>query len=228
YGAIAGDGGPNVRLAKKELHVAYPWIVNIYDPCHNLNLFLKDIGKLFKSLLSTISSISNYFGKSNYGTFQLTVERKTLGISEGIKSASETRFSSSYLQAKAIQSCMPAIQACLNKKTLTKKLLPYLDAKDDRHYAFMRDLSSFVQALAPGANAILSLEGQAVTCADVFYAWVCIAWHLEQLLGNPRCGLQRYRSEITEIYNHRFDQMMTESSHEVFLLGYWLHPCMSN
>ena len=89
----------------------------------------------------------------------------------------------------------------------------------------MGRLAAFVQVLAPGANAILTLEAQAITCADVFYAWVCIAWHLERLLGNPNFGLIHLRSQIQEIYNHRFDQMMSESSFNIFLLAYWLHPC---
>jgi hypothetical protein len=50
YGAVAGDGRLNVHVTKKLLHQAYPWILIIYDPCHNLNLLLKDIGKLFKDV----------------------------------------------------------------------------------------------------------------------------------------------------------------------------------
>jgi len=52
YSAIAGDGGPNVRSAKIKINAHFPWILNIYDPCHNLNLFLKDLGKLFKDASS--------------------------------------------------------------------------------------------------------------------------------------------------------------------------------
>jgi hypothetical protein len=90
----------------------------------------------------------------------------------------------------------------------------------------MWQLSSFVQVLAPGANAILTLKGQNINCADIFYAWVCIAHHLEQLLGDPLTGLGNMQDQIQEAYNFRFDQMMLESSHEIFLLAYWLHPCM--
>ncbi|KAF8878979.1 hypothetical protein CPB84DRAFT_1751763 [Gymnopilus junonius] len=71
YSAIVGDGGPNVRSAKKKLAALYCWIVNIYDPYHNLSLYMKDIGKLFKDMLVTVSGIANYFGKSNYGTYHL-------------------------------------------------------------------------------------------------------------------------------------------------------------
>jgi hypothetical protein len=50
--AIAGDGGPNVRAAKKGIHALFCWILNIYDPSHNLNLFMKDIGRLFQKEVS--------------------------------------------------------------------------------------------------------------------------------------------------------------------------------
>lgn len=108
YSAIVGDGGPNVRSAKKKLVQDFPWILNIYDPCHNLSLFMKDVGKIFKDvrdtttdhfsfdidvfpqMLATVSAIANYFGKSNYGTHHLTQQRKLDGIKHGIKSHSET------------------------------------------------------------------------------------------------------------------------------------------
>ncbi|KAG6914891.1 hypothetical protein DXG01_014735 [Tephrocybe rancida] len=137
-----------------KVHKSAPDIAAVGDGGAN------DIGKLFKGLLLTISGISNYFGKSNYGTYQLAAERAALGISEGMKSASETQFSTSYLQAKAILSCIPAIQVCVTKKTLlfntkaTRKLKQYLDPVDAAHYTFMSQLSSFVQVLAPRAKAI--------------------------------------------------------------------------
>ncbi|KAI0278309.1 hypothetical protein BC826DRAFT_927157, partial [Russula brevipes] len=118
YSTIAGDGGSNVRSARVKLNKLYPWILNIYDPCHNLNLFMKDVGKLFKEMLSIVSGIANYFGKSNYGTHHLDEERKKQGVLEGIKSLTETRFSSSYYQVKSVNSCMSAIKACIRSKKL--------------------------------------------------------------------------------------------------------------
>lgn len=88
-------------------------------------------------------------------------------------------------------------------------------------------MTAFIQLLSSGANAILTLEGQNTTCADVFYAWVCIAFHLEQVLASPSIGVAHHRGQVIAIYNHRFNQMMSESSHNVFLLSYFLHPCES-
>ena len=60
YSAIAGDGGPNVRSAKIKLNALYSWILNIYDPCHNLNLYMKDIGKLFKDVSISFLQYHDY------------------------------------------------------------------------------------------------------------------------------------------------------------------------
>ncbi|KAF8148878.1 hypothetical protein B0H34DRAFT_828209, partial [Crassisporium funariophilum] len=230
YSAVAEDGGPNVRSAKIKLVKKYPWIINIYDPCHNLSLFMKDIGKLFKEMLSIVSGIANYFGKSNYGTHHLDTERKKENIAQGIKSHSETRFSSSYYQVLSVSSCMNAIKRCVQSGTLkfdtaaTKKLLPYLQ-DNATHWNFMGKMTGFIHLLSAAANRLLTLEGQNTNCADVFYVWVCIAYNLEQVLGNPSLDLSALRKPVFAAYNNRFNQMMTESSHHIFLLAYYLHPC---
>ncbi|KAJ7438252.1 ribonuclease H-like domain-containing protein [Mycena latifolia] len=230
YSAVVGDGGPNVRAAKKRVSQTYVWILNIYDPSHNLNLFLKDLGKLFKAELSIVSAISNFFGQSNLGTAQLAAERKRQGINSGMKSASDTRFGTTYIQAKAVQRCIPALVTCVQTGAIqfataaTKRLVPYL-TPGPAHYGFLSQLDTMVKLLEAGANGITTLEGQNTTCADVFFVWITIAWHLEKLLGDLNSGLTGYRDQVIAIYNSRFEQMMTESSHMIFLLAYFLHPC---
>ncbi|KAK7018294.1 hypothetical protein R3P38DRAFT_1296978 [Favolaschia claudopus] len=81
-----------------------------------------------------------------------------------------------------------------------------------------------VQLMAAPANGLLTLEGQNTTCAHVFYVWVIIAWHLEKVLADPSSSAGRHRAEVIQCYNDRFEQMMTESSSNVFLLAYFLHP----
>ncbi|KAJ3777253.1 hypothetical protein FB446DRAFT_609789, partial [Lentinula raphanica] len=226
YSAVAGDGGPNVRSAKRKLVLMYTWIINIYDPCHNLNLLMKDIGALFKTdVLSIVAGLSAYFGHSNYGTAQLDNARREKKISENIKSASETRFSTAHIQAVGVFECMPAIRLCVERKTIkfTKKVCSYVSG-GNTHYTFMSKLSSFIALTTAPANAILSLEGQYINCADVFYAWICVAWSLEHQFVDTNTGLSDYRPSVVRLYNERFDQMMTESSHQIFLFAYFLHP----
>ncbi|KAF8871936.1 hypothetical protein CPB84DRAFT_1753800 [Gymnopilus junonius] len=105
-------------------------------------------------MLVTVSGIANYFGKSNYGTYHLEVQRKVDG---GISA--------------------------------------YVHGPDQ-------------ELLSSGANGILTLE----------------AYHLEEVLSSSDAGVSDLRGEVIQIYNHCFNQMMTESSHDIFLLGYYLHP----
>lgn len=68
--------------------------------------------------LTIVSGIANYFGKSNYGTFHLDEQRKKDSVSEGIKSHSETRFSSSYYQVVSVHTCMSSIKKCVDQRVL--------------------------------------------------------------------------------------------------------------
>jgi len=91
----------------------------------------------------------------------------------------------------------------------------------------MAEMMGFTSLLASGANVIVTLEGQNTTCA-VFYAWVCIAYDLEQVLSKATLGVGKHCSNVIDIYNHQFTQMMNELSHKLFLLGYYLHSCQCN
>ncbi|KAJ3744281.1 hypothetical protein DFH05DRAFT_1616449, partial [Lentinula detonsa] len=227
---MAGDGGPQVRGARAHVQSVWLWILGIWDPSHNLNLYMKDIGKLFKELDFVLvvghsfHRIANYFGKSNYGTWHLTAEHEKQKISRGIESTTDTRFSSAYYQALSVQRCMPAISKCYSDGNLsfntaaTKKLRVYIDLESDEHHQFMRDLSKFfVHLLEPGANAIKILEGSTVNCADVFYCWVAIAYQQESVFAS-RSSIERFRLDVLNAYNQRFNQMMSRSSHKIFLI----------
>ena len=88
----------------------------------------------------------------------------------------------------------------------------------------MANLSAIINLLEAPAKGLLTLEGQNTTCADVFFVWVTIAWHLERLLSDPSSSLHTHRSRIIKIYNDRFKMMMRDSDHYINLLGYFLHP----
>ncbi|KAJ7874180.1 hypothetical protein B0H14DRAFT_2569361 [Mycena olivaceomarginata] len=150
--------------------------------------------------LGIVSAISNFFGQSNIGTAQLAIERERQGITTGMKSASDTRFGTTFIQTRAVRRCVPALVTCVVTGTITfataatKRLIPYLKS-GPTHYAFLAQLDSMVKLFEGGANGITTLEGQNTTCADVFYVWVTIAWHLNKLLGDLTSGLSNYRDQ---------------------------------
>ncbi|KAK7005412.1 hypothetical protein R3P38DRAFT_2794603 [Favolaschia claudopus] len=188
--------------------------------------------------LGIISAISNFFGQSNLGTAQLAFERTRQGITTGMKSASETRFGTTYIQALAVKLCMPALVACVAAGTITfatkatKRLTPYLTS-GAACYGFLAQLDCMrVCASDPDRFSTAQISAKTDTieeyCHGAFRGrWdltpvtahcrdlsspkatrvalhkPAIAWHLDKLLGD--------RTKVIEVYNARFDQMMTES-----------------
>ena len=139
YSAIAGDGGSNVQSAKIKINAEFPWILNVYDPCHNLNLFLKDLGKLFKD----VCFYPHFWVKLNTSSLTcfsrcllllqvllITLANQIMALSilmfnekwrefgRVSKSTSETQFSSSYLQVISVHDCMSPIKKCVASGTL--------------------------------------------------------------------------------------------------------------
>ncbi|KAF8233320.1 hypothetical protein L208DRAFT_1267282 [Tricholoma matsutake] len=136
-------------------------------------------------MLSIVSGVANYFGKSNYGTHHLNEECKKQGVAEGIKLNSEMHFSSSYYQVVSVSSCMNAIQECLESKKLkfdtpavsqisfntdgcdptsilqTKKGIPYIE-DSVTHYGFIVQMAGFISNLhCPICSARIRAD-----CAD--------------------------------------------------------------
>ncbi|KAJ7204067.1 hypothetical protein GGX14DRAFT_398379 [Mycena pura] len=115
-------------------------------------------------------------------------ELQLKGIKTAMKSASGTRFGSTFIQTVAVQLCMPALGICVRTGAIkfataaTKRSIPYL-MPGPVHYGFLAQLDLMVKLFEAGANGITTLEGQNRTRADVFYVWVTIAWHLETLLS---------------------------------------------
>jgi len=94
--------------------------VGNYSKRYVADYSLDGVTKIFTIMqtLSTVSGIANYFGKSNYGTFQLDTQRKKDNVSRGIRDNSDTRFSSSYLQVVSVHDCMNSIMKCVSSGVL--------------------------------------------------------------------------------------------------------------
>ncbi|KAF8230892.1 hypothetical protein L208DRAFT_1378321 [Tricholoma matsutake] len=176
YSAVTADGGPNVQSTKIKLNAMYLWILNIYDPCHNLNLFMKDVRKLFKDIIKLQDPPWHH----------LNEEHKKQGVTEGIKSNLEMHFSSSYYQVVS-----------------AKKLIPYIE-DSVTHYGFMVQMASFIHLLATTTNSLLTLEGQNTNCADVFYVWHPISTH-ENSFGS-RTQIQRLFHRVKEFIAYAYNK----------------------
>ncbi|KAK0486425.1 hypothetical protein IW261DRAFT_1416205 [Armillaria novae-zelandiae] len=80
FSIVVSDTTGNVKKAQELICAKFPWILNCGDPCHQLNLMVKDliVGskrhpkiKPFADIISAISTITTYFSHSNYGQLWL-------------------------------------------------------------------------------------------------------------------------------------------------------------
>ena len=132
---VVFDTTGNVKKCRSMLCEKWPWIFNCLDPCHQLNLMMKDIilgSKKFPKIaafsqvsifllfatirfsnylirmkvMTIVSSISTYFLHSNYATHHLKEEIKKEKDQRGIQVAGVTRFSSFSIHARSISRCL--------------------------------------------------------------------------------------------------------------------------
>ena len=102
---VVSDTTGNVKKTRALIVSKWPWILNCPDPCHGLNLMMKDImmgSKTFPKIgaftqvsleFGLITSITTYFSHSNQGTHHLKEEMKQEKDKRGIEVAGVTRFS---------------------------------------------------------------------------------------------------------------------------------------
>jgi len=141
---VVSDTTGNVKKCRAMICKKWPWILNCPDPCHQLNLMMKDImlgSKKFPKIaaftqvslvlsrplvytnhsmkvMTIVSSITTYFSHSNYATHHLKEELKKEKDQRGIQVAGVTRFSSFSIHARSISRCLYPIQRCLTSGTV--------------------------------------------------------------------------------------------------------------
>lgn len=140
---VVSDTTGNVKKCRAMICKRWPWILNCPDPCHQLNLMMKDImvgTKKFPKIaaftqvshcsmsdlmysdhskvMAIISVITTYFSHSNYATHHLKEELKKEKDQRGIQVAGATRFSSFSIHARSISRCLYPIQRCLVSGTI--------------------------------------------------------------------------------------------------------------
>lgn len=118
FSGICSDDTGNTRLARKKVQKKYPWILNTPDPCHRMNLLVKDICVIsfFQPAIKTCRRVIKFFKKSTHANSHLRIARKTFKVTRGLVSIGKTRFGTMYFSGASVQRCLPAIRdLCRNQ-----------------------------------------------------------------------------------------------------------------
>ncbi|KAJ3982258.1 hypothetical protein F5890DRAFT_1444888, partial [Lentinula detonsa] len=238
FSMIVSDTTGNVKKCRKFICEKWPWILNCPDPCHQLNLMMKDVIlgskkypkiKGFAEPMRIVSGITTYFSHSNYGKHHLRNELKNDKSCRGIVAGGATRFSTFHTHVQSIIRCFDAMERCLSKGCLifdtpaTKPLRKYIALGTDR-LRFQIELNHIDALLQPIARGLTTLEGQNTTCSDVFYVFVGIAIGFNRVFEDPTSDIYKYRAETFGVFNRRFGIFIGECTRDMFLLAYLLDP----
>ncbi|KAG2090280.1 hypothetical protein BD769DRAFT_1371711, partial [Suillus cothurnatus] len=98
FSGICSDDTRNTRVAHKKVQKKYPWILNTPDPCHWMNLLVKDICTIpfFQPIIMheifTTHRVIKFFKKSMHAHSHLRIARTKFKITRGLVSIGKTCF----------------------------------------------------------------------------------------------------------------------------------------
>ncbi|KAF9258077.1 hypothetical protein L218DRAFT_948673 [Marasmius fiardii PR-910] len=152
---IVLDSTKNVRAAWAItcLQWPWPWIMNCPDPCHILNLLVKDLIEGSKKY----PKVKGFSDVLNYGKFHLIKEMEKGPAKRGIQKSRDT--------CAAMMLKFKGKRSQVNRKHLSDSDLGYL---------FMGNLRTIIRILDPIEKGPQTLEGQNTTLLDVFYVFIGI------------------------------------------------------
>ncbi|KAJ6629460.1 hypothetical protein B0H10DRAFT_1776522, partial [Mycena sp. CBHHK59/15] len=235
FSIIVSDTTKNVKKCQALICATFPWILNCPDPCHQLNLLAKDLilrSKLFPKLkafsqvMTIVNAITNYFSHSNYGKYHLKQAMKDAEDKRRIEAGGATRFSMFATHASSVLRSLPFMQKCYQSGAVkfdTKGVL----LSDAEYDLFRGQLKQVGQLLDPIARGLQTLEGQQVTCSDVFFIWIGLAVAFQRAFSYPSESFYKdHQAESYTAFDRRFHIFMNECTPGMFILAYLLDPSM--
>ncbi|KAJ3832016.1 hypothetical protein F5878DRAFT_548770, partial [Lentinula raphanica] len=181
FSMIVSDTTDNVKKCRQLICNQWPWVLNCPDPCHQLNLMMKDL--LIQSM-RIVSQITTYFSHSNYRKYHLRQELTKETSKHGIVAGGPTRFSTFATHVRSIICCSDAMARCFDSGVLKFDTAAYIRTGSDWLKSLL-DLNTIDLLLQPIARGLTTLEGQNTTCSDIFFVFIGIAIGFNCVFEDP-------------------------------------------
>ncbi|KAJ6564273.1 hypothetical protein B0H19DRAFT_941477 [Mycena capillaripes] len=226
FSLVVSDTTKNVKKCRALICEKYPWILNCPDPCHQLNLLAKDLvlgSKTWPKVMVIVNALTNYFSHSNYGKHHLKDAMKDAPDRRGIEAGGATRFSTFATHSSSVLRCLPFMEQCFASGKFpfdTKGL-----SGSDENSSFRTQLTQVGRLLNPIARALKTLEGQQVTCSDVFFIYVGLAVAFQRAFSDPsESFFVSHQRETFAAFDRPFNIFMNDCTPGMFILSYFLDP----
>ncbi|KAJ7913806.1 hypothetical protein B0H13DRAFT_1565237, partial [Mycena leptocephala] len=176
---------------------------------------------IIRKAMTIVNVLKNYFSHRSYGKHHLKEAMKDAEDRGGIEAGGATRFSTFASHASSVLRCLPFMQKCYQSGAI--KFDTQGENSDD-YVIFRHQLKQVGRLLDPIARGLKTLEGQQVTCSDVFFIRMDLRLHLSVHLATRESFYRDHQAEIYAAFDRRFYIFMNECTPGMFILAYLLDP----
>ncbi|EUC67546.1 DUF659 family protein, partial [Rhizoctonia solani AG-3 Rhs1AP] len=219
--SIVSDDAATTKKARREASKKYPWILNLADPVHKLNLCIQDICRdpIWEQPLKQLRKLLTHFKMSTYAMGRLNEARKIEGILRTLQSIGNTRFATLYYAATSVLENLPALYRIYRNSEIDTKGTPLPSIVADvlaettvTALKFQQDLKELVNILEPFAKALLCLESTRSNLSDVYFFWLGALAALDQHFESRNCLLTPHdRARHRRIASRRFNEAINDA-----------------
>ncbi|PVF95660.1 hypothetical protein CPB86DRAFT_787785 [Serendipita vermifera] len=235
--AIGSDSTALTNSVRHQLTGKYPTVLNFGDPCHHLNLMLKEIMELpdFKEVIRDVNSIISFFNIPNKASIKLKELALASDITRRREKLGRTHFVAHYWSVLSVYRSNDQIKELVRdgkvtfglRSTVRSKRLRDLYIAPAANNLFKNELLRYLHITGPIAKAIQCLESANLTVADVYVLWLAIAatlWDLFSRPGQETSISEELRSKITAIITRHHKGFMNETPSDIYFTGLFLDP----
>lgn len=220
----------NASVMRKTWRLLRDRLKNIFTygcGAHGFQLHAKDICALdlFQTTVAEINSIVAYFGKHLQAGGLATlreIQRTLFGKEKALVKAGKTRWNSQIDAAQSLIDSQPALVSVVNhcgfKKTDdTAKAVRRLVLDID--HAFWPRVELLIRVLTPIRFALLELQSDSATMADVYAQWLGVYGEHASIPVNEHFD-EGIKAELLAILDKRMDFLI----HPLHFVAYAFHP----
>lgn len=254
FSGQVSDNTGNTRSCRQLTATTYPWLINMFDSLHHLNLLAKDLGgiPLVQRGYKLAARVTTHFSHATLNATHLEEALKERGIKRGLETMGKTRFSTAYKCARSVQRCLPGLYHIIRNKIIDVKAVLTTKSYDPTTatettekinlaqffedsptgFEFKASLDFAVSVLQPIALSLTVLEGVNSTPADVFLQWIILAYIFYERFEKPGTPYTaEYPSTCRQIitkFNSRFRECIDKAPTKVYRDAFFLHPYYHN
>ncbi|KAF8596788.1 hypothetical protein BDV93DRAFT_396797, partial [Ceratobasidium sp. AG-I] len=225
--AVVSDDTNVTKKARRDLTAVHPFVLNLADPLHKLNLCVQDIcgDPMWLECLEVLWPLLTHFKHSTSSTNVLKEMQKELKEGKGLQSIGKTRFATLYYAAKSVYENLQGLYLAYKRNRLAHHLCTVFDKRSYPAMLFKMNLKQLISVLEPIARAIKCLESTQSTLVDIFVFWQAVLGRILELFLHSNSGFSNAeQTQIRRAIIHHYNETIHDAPTNAYLTAFFLDP----